>query len=456
MKVRSILSVDDDESHQRVIEAVFRGRYDVTTRASGEEAIAYLEENSCDLVLLDMRLPGMSGIETLRTIKGRWPEVEVVMVTAMADTDTTVNAIKAGAYDYLVKGGPPDLILNRVGHLFERLNQRQEIKGLSSEREGTIVGEMMLGPSAASAQLQRELNMAARSSVSCLLIGETGTGKDLAARYIHAHSDRASKPLVTVNLPAIPENLIASTLFGHTRGAFTGAVSTQEGKFELADGGTIFLDEIGDLPLENQASLLRAIENGECEQVGSSRKKIVDVRVIAATCRDLDRLVAENRFRRDLLYRLNVLPVRVPALRERIEDIPFLCSHFLRMYSKRHKKPIVAISPLVIQAFERHEWLGNIREFSHVIERMVIYAEGDSLELSDLPSEFLASWKNPDAKNRLIAERDAYERKLIIRALERHGFNQSATAKYFGMSRQSFLYRMRALGLDGVPRDALV
>jgi transcriptional regulator with PAS, ATPase and Fis domain len=322
-------------------------------------------------------------------------------------------------------------------------------KVLEQISDGIVVDDMLIGQSRSSQQLLRELSFAASCEAICLLIGETGTGKDLAARHIHRNSARAEKPFVVVNLPAIPKDLVESALFGHERGAFTGAVLSQEGKFEAAADGTIFLDEIGDLPVEHQIKLLRVIENGEIERVGSNKNVRSNARIIAATSRPLGDLMGDLVFRKDLYYRLMVMPVCVPPLRERPDDIRPLSNYFLGLYAKKYGKQIEDLSEDLHQIWRRRPWTGNIRELSHLIERMIIYASltKKTLEISDLPLEVLVDSSATRESKGIVHKIEEYERLLILEALGNNGFNRSSAARELKIPVETLRYRMNKLGI---------
>jgi len=450
VKTENILVVDDDKGYQEVVSMVLEDHYNVKTASCAEEALALLETNSFDLVLMDIMMPGMTGIEALKIIKSRWPGTEVIIITVIEDKDNVVNVIKNGAYDYIIKGCSPEDLLNRVSHLFEKITNSKKLKYLLQESKSVLFEDMLIGPSKASQKLIKELNLAANCDALCMLTGETGTGKDLAARFIHRNSARAEKPFVVVNLPAIPKDLVESILFGHERGAFTGAIQSQEGKFELADGGTIFLDEIGDLPLEHQMKLLRVIEDGEIERVGSNRKKYCNVRIITATSHQLEELIQEGAFRQDLYYRLKVMPIYVPALRERLDDIRPLTVHFLNVNAKKYGKKVCGCTNQVFDTLEEHAWKGNIRELSHLIERMIIYIpdQKEILDISDLPLELLVNSSEQNNGVGMVDKKDEFEKQLILRALVRNNFNRSSTARELKIPVETLRYRIKKFGIS--------
>ncbi len=449
MKKPSILLIDDDDSLRRVIEfSLTEAGYAVSAAASGEEGLRLFERNSFDAVITDITMPGIDGMEVLARVRRRDARLPVIVITAYGTIENAVEAMKEGAFDYITKPFNRDelrltldkaLTMRRLEK--ENVELRAEIRGRYSF--GSIVGS--------SEKIKEVLDLAGRvaaSDATVLITGESGTGKELLAKGIHYNSLRANGPFVAVNCAAIPENLIESELFGHVKGAFTGAVRDREGKFELAGGGTLFLDEIGDLRTDLQAKILRALQERQVDRVGGSRPVSVDVRVIAATNKDVERLVREGNFREDLYYRLTVITVRMPPLRERRDDIPLLVEHFIRKFNP---SAAVRVSPDALAALTAYGWPGNVRELENVIERASVLKRGDTVTLAELPDKLKkekASVENivlnlPDEGISL----EELEKNLIIKALEKYKGNQTRAAEYLGITRPTLIYRMEKYGI---------
>jgi two-component system, NtrC family, response regulator HydG len=386
-----VLVVDDEPTLLRALEALLRKKgYEVTGLDSPIVATQKLAQEDYDVALLDIKMPQLSGLELLNAVKHRRPEVEVIMMTGHATVETALAAVKAGAYDYLTKPFEDvELVARSVAKAAERkmlFDRNRQLETALREREG--VGgppEGIVGNSAPIREVARMIDAVAYSSTTVLVTGESGTGKELVARALHSKSPRRSHPFVALNCGALTETLLESELFGHVKGAFTGAQRDQKGLFDAADGGTIFLDEIGDIPPATQVRLLRVLQEGEIKRVGSADSVRVDVRVIAATHRDLPKLVKTGRFREDLFYRLNVINVPLPALRERVEDIPLLAHHFLRRYAERLGKKVRTLTPEAIELLCGYRWPGNVRELENAVERAVVLCRGDSVTPTDLP-----------------------------------------------------------------------
>lgn len=447
MKKWDILLIDDDEGYRDTLSLVLSGEYNIELASSGPHGIETLEKQSFDLVLLDVLMPEMSGIETLKIIKSKWPDQPVMMASVMEDVDHAVEAIQLGACDFIVKGRNKDEITNRINSHLEKIQNFEKLVSISKSIGNKFPEDMVIGSSKESELLLNNLNTISEIEASCLILGETGTGKELAARYLHQNSKRRDKPFIIVNLPAVNPNLLESHLFGHVKGAFTGASQTQMGKFELADGGTIFLDEIADLSHEGQLKLLRVVETGNFEPVGSAKSHHVDVRIISATSQDLQTLIEQEKFKRDLYYRLAILPLNIPPLRERKEDIPLLANFFIEKFCKKYKKGFSSVSDEIFTVFSGLPWKGNIREFSHCIERMVIYSKGPTLNVPDIPMEYIIESRDTDGGSGLDEKLCKYEKQIIQSALIKNRLNQSATARQLMIHRKTLAFRISKLGI---------
>jgi len=449
---KRILVVDDDESLRWVTQAQLQqSGYEASAAASGREALDRVREDPPDLVITDLMMPGMSGLDLLKRIRAEYPEVIVIMVTAFGAVDTAVEAMKAGAYDYITKPVNVDELRIVVDRGLEHLGLREEIRNLRVSLDRKYGFESILGRSKPLLSVLDMASRAAQATSTVLIHGETGTGKELVAKAVHCNSRRKDKPFVTINCGAIPKDLLESELFGHRKGAFTGAFANQRGKVELADGGTLFLDEIGELPLELQVKVLRLIQQGEIEKLGAPGAVTVDVRIIAATHRNLPAMVEDGTFRQDLYYRLAVIPLELPALRERAGDIAELAQRFFLESKEKQGRPGLVLPASLLPYFSAYGWPGNVRELENVIERVVVLARGDEINLDDLP-DFLRRERPPaeelhfDLPPQGISL-EAVERELIVRALEKFHWNQTRAAQYLDISRKTLIYRMEKFGL---------
>jgi DNA-binding NtrC family response regulator len=450
----SILLIDDDDSLRRVTEfTLLEEGYAVLTASNGRAGLDLFRSASVDLVLTDVKMPEMDGMEVLPVLKAMQPDLPVIMLTAHGTITSAVEAMKLGAFDYLTKPFSRDQLRASVRKALEVANLKTENRQLRQMVAERFSFAAMIAGSRAMRDVADTAARVAQSDTTVLLQGESGTGKELLAKAIHVHSARARRPFVTVNCAAIPEHLIESELFGHRRGAFTGAVADKQGKFEVANGGTIFLDEIGDLPLLLQVKILRVLQEREIDTVGDARSHTVDVRVVAATNRDLEKMIADGTFREDLYYRLAVVPLRVPPLRERADDIPLLVEHFLTKHTARLNRTVVpSVEKAVYSALNLYPWPGNIRELENVIERALVLDRDGVLGLDDLPERVHAQGRRfgnvrvelPDEGISL----EAVERDLILAALEKHGQNQTRAAAYLDITRSTLMYRMQKHGLD--------
>jgi DNA-binding NtrC family response regulator len=449
MKPLRVLLVEGDREHQKRFSFDFREGHAVQIAADSGAALTLLAQQTFDVIFLGLVGPESPLLAILNAVRTRSPEAQVIVKTMVAENEKTAGDERLHAFGLLRKRSSFSDVLENLHGLAGEPEPSSTRIYIVQDSRSILAGDMLLGYSAPSRHLAIELDMAGSCDAICMLNGETGTGKDLAARYIHQTGARADKPFVVVNLPAIPKDLIESTLFGHERGAYTGAVNSQEGKFELADGGTIFLDEIGDLALEQQVKLLRVIEDGEIERVGSNRRVKGDVRIIAATSRRLDEMLEDGQFRLDLYYRLVVMPIHVPPLRERRDDIHALSLFFLCRYARKYRKELIGFTPDVYEIFARQPWHGNVRELSHTIERMTIYAspKKEFLDIPDLPMDFLVASAETERKAGITGEKEDFEKRIILDALRANDFNRSRAARALRLPVETLRYRMKKYGI---------
>ncbi len=453
---RTVLIVDDEESILKSVSDVLSDEgFRALTASGGNEALRTVAESSPDLVLLDVAMPGRDGLETLEALRRSWPWLPVVMMSGHGTVETAVRATKLGAYDFLEKPLSYDKIVLCVRHCLETAQLELENERL---REQLRRANELIGESAVMRELKEQIGVAAPTEGWVLITGENGTGKEVVARQLHVQSKRADFPFVEVNCAAIPDELIESELFGHEKGAFTGALQTRRGKFEAADGGTIFLDEIGDMSLMTQAKILRILQEHRFERVGGSDTIEVNVRVIAATNKDLEVEMAAGRFREDLFYRLNVIPFRVPALRERAEDIPLLIDYFLARFSAEGNRANVSISERARARMIEYAWPGNVRELQNIVERLVLMTRSQEIDLEDLPAQIVAPGRERLLRGlgsqKLSDARAAFEREFLEQKLREHGGNISRTAESVGLARESLSRKLRSLGIQvGKHRD---
>ena len=450
-----VLVVDDDKAVRAALRVnLEKAGLDVRLASTAEEALQVLHDHPVDIVLTDVKMPGASGLELLQEVKSRWPDVQVVVMTGQGTVEDAVHAMKHGAADYIIKPVSKEELLVVLDKAAREKALLAEVEQLRQEVQDRYGFENVVGVTSAMREVYDLVATVASSSALVLLTGPTGTGKELIAHAIHYRSARRDAPFVRVNCAALPEGLMESELFGHEKGAFTGAIRQHVGKFEQADGGTILLDEIGEVPLATQVKLLRVLESGELQRVGGTQTLKVDVRVIAATNRELRREVKEGHFREDLFYRLNVFHIPMPPLVERRDDIPLLAQHFVDKYAERHKKVAKRLAPEALSALVGYHWPGNVRELEHVIERAVIVATGDEVVHVRLPE------LDPD-EAREAAERgmlptgatinavlDETERRLIIEALKMEKGVQARAARRLGISKSNLNYRINKLGIS--------
>jgi two-component system nitrogen regulation response regulator NtrX len=454
----SILVVDDEAGVRASLAGILGDEgYAVHAVETGEAALAALAARRFDLVLLDVWLPGRDGLEVLGRIRETDAELPVVVISGHGTIETAVKAVRLGAQDFVEKPLSLEKTLLAVRNALQRRRLESEVRALKQRLDERYV---MVGESPALRRLRAEIEQAAPSNGRALIFGENGTGKELVARAIHAGSLRAAGPFVEVNCAAIPEELIESELFGHVKGAFTGALAARKGKFELADGGTLFLDEIADMSLKTQAKVLRALQEQRIEPVGGAGSVEVDVRVIAATNKDLEEEIREGRFREDLFFRLNVIPFRVPPLRERREDVPLLARHFMELLSAEHGRRPRSLAPEALSALAQLPWPGNVRELRNIIERLVIMTPGDTIERRHLPASLLEALPAEAAAaegegeggggkggGSLVEAREAFERRYILEKHRECGGNMSRTAEALGVERSNLYRKMKAYGL---------
>jgi DNA-binding NtrC family response regulator len=444
--------VDDSPVTLQLIgEGLEREGYWVDAASSGMEAISKASQNTYDVVVTDLVMPRMSGMEVLAHFTGHNPETIVIVLTGNATIETAVEAMKKGAFDYLTKPAKMDEILLVVKRAQELIALRAENVLLRSQLQERYRFDRIIGQSRSMQVMYKMIERVARTDSTVLIMGESGTGKELIANAIHFNSERRDKPIIPINCGAIPEELMESELFGHEKGAFTGALKDRRGRFELANGGTIFLDEIGEMSPKLQVKLLRVLQERKFERIGSSRTIEVDVRVIAATNKDLEKTVAAGKFREDLFYRLNVIPFIVPPLRDREGDIPLLVNHFLREHCLKKDIPLKTISREALQALQEYDWPGNVRELENVIERLVIMTEGDDIQLRDLPERMAPQTIMPvhptleigtegiDLKKTL----EDLEHHLIMEALRKAGGIKNKAAKLLGLNRTTLIEKMK-------------
>ncbi len=436
-----ILVVDDEEGIRMTLSGIFEDEgYEAATAASGEEALRIARETNPDIVILDVWLSGMDGIQTMEELRLLNPDLPVIIISGHANIELAVKATKIGAYDILEKPLSMEKVLLSVHRALEKRNLEIENRAL---RENLSRKTKLVGNSAKINQLREQIKMAAASNSRVLILGESGSGKELVAHMLHENSPRRHKPFIEVNCAAIPQELIESELFGHEKGSFTGAFEMKKGKFEQADGGTLFLDEIGDMSLQTQAKVLRVIETQEFQRVGGNKNIKVDVRIISATNKDLSEEVKREVFREDLFFRLNVIPIKVPALRERPEDIPVLVEYLLESFAFEYGQQPKKISPEAIKTLQKHVWPGNIRELKNVLERLVIMTPSKVISPGDL---FIPDAKRADyfSVDSLKDARELFERDFIARKLEENSWNISKTSEVLDIERSNLHRKIKA------------
>jgi two-component system, NtrC family, response regulator PilR len=458
--VEKILVVDDEQSLREVLSIMLkRAGYAVTCASDGEEAVEQLTKEIFDLVITDLRMPKVDGMEVLKAVKSASPETVVLVITAFATADSAVEAMKQGAYDYLTKPFQVDEVQLIIRNALEKRRLSTENMLLKREMASQSSFAQLVGQSDAMQKVFDLVRKVADSKSNVLICGESGTGKELVARAIHYNSARSTAPFVAVNCSAVPETLLESELFGHMKGSFTGAISNKAGLFEVANGGTIFLDEIGDTTPTIQVKLLRVIQEREFRRVGGNQDIKVDVRVVAATNKDLEKAVADGSFREDLYYRLDVIPIKLPPLRLRSGDIPLLVTHFLDRFSKESGKPTPVLMPEAMQVLLAHEWRGNVRELENLIERVVAFSSGAPVTDTEIrgwlhrpvapqPQQGLPT-DLPDEGLDLEALINGIEKDLLMKALERTKWVKKKAARLLRLNTRSFRYRLEKYAIKG-------
>ena len=455
-----LLVVDDEPGVRQSLQMVFNKVYRVLEAASADEAIQKLTDERPDVVLLDIMMPGADGLAVLKQLRSIHPDCQVIMLTGLNTARTAFAARGTGAFDYVTKPFDVEELRLRVEHALEKVQLSRELERLKEEVGRKYGIDNIVGKSKQIIDIFKAVSMVAAKKSTVLITGESGTGKELIARAIHYNSDRRSKPFVVVNCAALPDTLIESELFGYERGAFTNASQKKVGRFELAHSGTLLLDEIGELNLGTQAKFLRAIEQETFTRLGGTDEIKVDVRVIAASNRDLEQMAKNATFRADLFYRLNVVSLFLPALRERREDIPLLLDFFLRLKAQEHSMAAKILSPEVIDFFTLYNWPGNIRELENLIERLTILTPHETVTLRDLPVSMRSMDETATLKEDVLSGSrplsdavDEFERELIMKALQRTGFNQTKAAALLGTSRRILKYRIEKLKIHD-PNEA--
>jgi two-component system response regulator AtoC len=448
-----ILVIDDEFGLRHALSRILGAEgHEVAVAEDGASALQSINGTAPDLVLCDVRMPGMNGLEFLERYRSTNGGGLVIMMSAYEDDEGVIEAMRRGAYDFIGKPFRADQLLLTIRKAVERERLRQTVEQLQEELSALRAPSGIVGRGTAVQQVLAVAAKVARHPSTVLVTGESGTGKELVARYIHTSSPRAAESLVAVNCGAIPENLLESELFGHAKGAFTGATAEKRGLFEEADRGTLFLDEIGELPPTLQVKLLRALQEGEIRRVGDNADRAVDVRLVAATARDLEADVAAGRFRADLYYRINVVRLHLPPLRDRREDIPELVRHFIQLYGRRLGLSVTGISPVAMRLLMEYSWPGNVRELENVIERSLVMCEGTQIDAEQLPAPIrspgaAAAPLRDDLDLSIKRQTAALERGLIRSALERTGGNRTRAAKLLELSHRALLYKIREYGL---------
>ena len=449
-----VLIIDDEENFRHMLSVILKKEgYDVEAALNGEEALQKIGLSPFDQILCDIRMPKMDGLQFLHEVKKMGVDSPIIMMSAYGTVDIAIEAIKLGAYDYISKPFKPDEIILTLKKAEERERLRKENEFLRKEVKKEYSFENIISKNKMMQRIFEVIKKVAQYKSTILITGESGTGKELVARALHYSSDRAQKPFIPVNCGAIPENLLESELFGHAKGAFTDAIRTKKGLFEEADEGTLFLDEIGELPGQLQVKLLRVLQDGEIRRVGESKSIKINVRIVAATVKDLTKEVNEGRFRDDLFYRLNVLPIHIPPLRERKEDISLLTSHFIKKHSQAMNKNVVGIDSKALEALMNYKWYGNVRELENSIERAIVLADRENIELENLPAE-IQNFQDEIQLEPLSEEEYSIkkasrflEMTLIKKGLKKTKGNHTHAAKLLEISHRALLYKIKEYGI---------
>jgi two-component system response regulator AtoC len=451
---KRVLIVDDEENFRHMLSVILKKEgYDVEAASNGEEALQKVTLSPYDQVLCDIRMPKMDGLDFLNEAKKAGVDATIIMMSAYGTVDIAIEAIKLGAYDYISKPFKPDEVILTLKKAEERERLRRENELLRKEVKKEYSFENIISKNKQMQKIFEVITKVAQYKSTILITGESGTGKELVARALHYNTDRAQNPFVAVNCGAIPENLLESELFGHAKGAFTDAIRTKKGLFEEADGGTLFLDEIGELPPQLQVKLLRVLQEGEIRRIGESKPIQVDVRIVAATVKDLVKEVNEGRFRDDLFYRINVLPIHIPPLRERNEDVPLLTAHFIRKYSQAMSKNVVGIDSRALEALMNYKWYGNVRELENTIERAIVLTDRENIEMENLPLEIQNFQEEiplePLAEEEYSIKKSSrfLEMNLIKKALKKTKGNHTHAAKLLEISHRALLYKIKEYGI---------
>jgi two-component system response regulator AtoC len=453
--MKSVLIVDDEVGTRESLRMILKNDYEVFLAKNAEEAFLQIKEHPSDVILLDIILPDLDGLKVLEKIKQKEPDVIVIMITATRTVKTAVEAMKLGAYDYITKPFDTDELCLIISRALSAQALEKEVKYLREEIDKSFGFENIIGTSKAMEDIFKIVRQIADSKSTILVMGESGTGKELIARAIHYHSNRRNYPFVTINCAAIPETLIESELFGHEKGAFTNAIERKLGRFEVAHQGTLFLDEIGELSATTQAKILRFLEEREFTRVGGSKTNKVDVRLITATNKDLTELLKKGSFREDLYYRINVVPIMIPPLRERKEDIPLLLEHFIKKFNNENKKNVKGVSKEAFELMTNYEWPGNVRELENLIERVIALTSNEYIQTNELPFSLINLSKINGLKEYILNGKvsflkaeEEFERGIILDALRRTNYVQSHAAEMLGISRRILKYKMDKLGIN--------
>lgn len=454
-KVRSVLIVDDEVGVRESLKMILKKDYEVFLAKDAEEAFSQIKEHCPDVILLDIILPGLDGLKVLERVKQNDPDIVVIMITATNTAKTAVEAMKLGAYHYVTKPFDNDELRLIISRSLSEKALKQELIFRRKEMDKSFDFENIIGKSKVMKDIFKVVKQIADSKSTVLIMGESGTGKELVSRAVHYNSNRKSYPFVTINCAAIPETLIESELFGHEKGAFTNAIERKLGRFEVAHQGTLFLDEIGELSLTTQAKILRFLEEKEFNRVGGSKTIKVDVRLITATNKDLNQLIKKGSFREDLYYRINVVPIVIPPLRERKEDIPILIDHFINKFNVENNKNVRGINKEALEFLIQYEWPGNVRELENLIERVIALTSNEYIQVNELPFSFknipkINGLKESvlDGKVSFLQAEEEFEREVILDALKKTNYVQSHAADILGISRRILKYKMDKLGIN--------